>query len=771
MNALANAISVVADRIVARNDLYVGKSSISIDSITADCLRCLAAASGRRARIVVFYPQLIAQVIVLAALECLYQTNYVRSSLRHKVVVVTDFASQARDYYNSLQLDGSPLWTIFGSASDSEAIAAKKRERKRNVDSRLVIANLHKVLHFSDFRQYGAMIIGVNTTWGLGKVSAAITVGQKFFIPTIVAFEPWRHVRKARQYGQLQFQPYGWTREEVQSAVSKQSSSLVITDGSKEYLEDLPRAHIEILPHDWSSDYFQKLSASTHHLFTTESTRPYAGLIHGLFRDLLRLAAPVDLYDLECTGSFYRVPIADRIKRLSGINAEVPADQPTAQIAELGLVLKELSAKLQKDGNSKYDAMLRYLRAALVRQERTALLFSSVQERDAFEQSLARLTEPIPLDLLSRLGVSIASQDALPQVDLIHGKYSAVLSTFPSLVRADSVADWIGNWCNQAVLVLRKQEGEAYEFYLKDADNIRTSLFSRERRDDLVSGIINGRSSPSVSIPYTSPIELEEPMRSDVPSVSHRELLDILLEFEETGEIPSHRETGFTVPNIIATKPGLLIHLSEGGVLALQKRKYVYTSLDAGRVKPVRAEKLKPGDVLILVDMAVKKSLNELILDRASKYKKYRFLREMVKKWYRAFREGLSSSGDSPRVALKKLQEAGSNIKTTSGLYFWRIGLVIGPRDFEDIKRIGKIYDKPELQESYMPIVKAITDFRRLRFSILRELKLSLLSGEQEGIRRIGLDPGDFADAIEFRTTANITVSETMLCFPGSFFG
>src|SRR5438132_10081963 len=117
----------MADRIAASGHLRTGSSSITFDSITVESLRLISLIAGRVAKLVIFYPSSIVRLSVLAALECLYQSNYIVASNTKKVLLMTDYTSQAKAFYRELHVGDCPISGIFGSLSGS--LRSKKSSR------------------------------------------------------------------------------------------------------------------------------------------------------------------------------------------------------------------------------------------------------------------------------------------------------------------------------------------------------------------------------------------------------------------------------------------------------------------------------------------------------------------------------------------------------------------------------------------------------------------------------------------------------------------
>ncbi len=717
----------------------------------------------------IFYPFSLVEMLVLAALECLYQSNYKKDCTRHGALIVTNSKQRILEYYLGLSLAHSPLWRLFGKADGIKQPVRKQHAKSRmrlTFEKKLEVVSPGRLSHVDDLEKFSVIILGVRTTWGLGKVSETMSYARRGEIPTLLVFEPWYQIRKARLYNELLFHIYGWSSAELNDLNPKLSGRNHVVLQSPDSVpssEEMPKTNIEVLPRDSCSDLFESLTPLVHSLFSSESTRGYAGTVYGISRDLLRLAVPLKAYDFECLGSFFKSPIADRVKRLKEQIDQIPEEQATGSLRKARLLLSDLCDRFGTGGNQKYEVMLQRLRGSLATRTPAALIFSNVQERTAFEKSLSALETPIPLDLPSQLGVQIGSFDSLPRVPAAAEKKlkGAIFSTYPPLGRTNQVVDWLVAHCETSTVILRKPEAEAFRFFEKDAENLRIFLFSPVAKDKTLTDLALGKPATRLAIPRTGAVEVQEPLIDTAPSYSHKDLLKLLIEFDETGTIATAPQHPATVAKESSTTlPGLLVHFAEGGTLALKRSKYVYKYMEAGKVKPVRSERLKPGDVIVLVDMSVNKSLNELFLEKASNYPKFRFLEELVRKWIRALRQGMAESGDTPRKMLLKLGARGSSIRTSTAIYFWRNGLVVGPHDFEDIKRIAQIYSKPELEENFEGITRAIREFRHLRIEVLHSLKQSLILGEKSTLERIGMDIEEFADAIAFMTVSSVVPSD-----------
>jgi hypothetical protein len=754
--------SCLGDNLARHGSLKLGAVSVHLDPITADALRLFASMSGRTGHVALFYPYSRVQLQILAALEFLYQSNYVKNFRRQKVLVISDDAGRAESYYLSLRVGDVPISDFFGLSHGGKIghQHEENRSRRSQPEDKLFITSSRRRAHLDwiSVLSFGAVVMSMETGWNMAPVIAAAKIVQTNGILDLVVIEPWGHVRKARNYNDLRFHTYGWTKNDLMRSSSSESFPNYVEWGSLE--SELPheiRIERLVLPRDWSTPYFEDLQALVPRLFQFSSFAP-TGTIYGLYRDCLKLAVPLKLYDNECMGSFYRPPMTERLNLLSDQIGSIPSELSSADYRKAELTLRELVNGLALQSNQKFAIIMREFRASVAGQRPSAFILSNSQERYAFERTLSQLDNPITQEVIDQIGIIIGSFDALPKMPERGSLQETTFSTYPPLKRVEDVSDWLSAHCPKARVVLRRQEAESLELYCQDSENLRNFLFSPQRRLLVLDELVSGKPCEPIVMPRTDRVEIKEPLQEEIPKgPTEKDLLRILLDFEEHGTLPKHQSyehsSGIVQPE---TRQGLLIQLSDGRTIALQQSKYINVYTEEGKAKVIRADKLQPGYMIILVNQSTKHSLNELILERASAYPKYRILDKSVRKWIKTLREGMANANDTPTTLLRKLRNLGSSITTPVAVYFWRRGLIIGPKDFQDIQRIATIYRSRELEEDLSGVTRAITDFRHLKRQILYSVKQSLFSMEPSKFERFQVDMSDFTDAIEIVTIRSI---------------
>lgn len=139
-----------------------------------------------------------------------------------------------------------------------------------------------------------------------------------------------------------------------------------------------------------------------------------------------------------------------------------------------------------------------------------------------------------------------------------------------------------------------------------------------------------------------------------------------------------------------------------------------------------KALSLKKNDVIVAINRQEKKDLTTTILEMVDTHPSMNKINVMVKSWVYYLRKGMKSQDDNIDSLLSKLVERGTKITSGGTVYFWEKGYVIGPRNPEDIKRIGEIYNSKFLIQNYKEIYAAIRRLRGIHQSLLRRLSKAI---------------------------------------------
>jgi len=177
------------------------------------------------------------------------------------------------------------------------------------------------------------------------------------------------------------------------------------------------------------------------------------------------------------------------------------------------------------------------------------------------------------------------------------------------------------------------------------------------------------------------------------------------------------------------------------------------------------AEKLTAGDELLLFDGEVRKDLLGKVLEVAEDIPQLAAPAAWVDYWRDALRRAYEAFGSYEGLRAE-LERHGCS-KQAQTVRLWVRGVVIGPEDPEDIRRLGEsIVDRP-LIANYRQITDAMRSLRsahqqlgRRLGSLMRDVGVAAATGmvaDDEIIdEKTGLTASDFRDSIEIRKITSV---------------
>lgn len=771
--------SFVASQISGLN--YEGRQ-VKLHTLARETLGMCGLASGRQGptRLAIFYPSNPVDILPLSAIEVLYNRCYgPRRTTRTRVLLVaTEGAQRLRKQYQNLSLGNMPLsGGLFGLATVGRQRQIKSQmhlsRRRETIEDKLLISSRELLPDKSEGNSIGCVIMSPPGPFGFFRVKHVNDWAIESGVPCMIVFDYLSSIRNLEHYLELGFLPYGWKSDELTTILAgdferetRNGSAYVTPVSSLKSVSSLQSAkNIEVIPGREVGGIFDEIRAILNQHVWSESPWDWStrATIKRVLRDFERLVAPLRLYNSECYGSFWVKPLNEMVQGLSEVAGRLNELQNVAEVRKAVLHFKALVSLLQTGTNPKFQAALEKLKEAIVSHERLLLVFASQPNQRAFEVALTRLQRPIDHEVLQKARIGLESFDSLLRPSFNCSFDKCIFTTYPPLKRGNEVYARMKSSAPGVTLLLYRQEAEDIQLYEERAKAFQDCYFSLDVRRKVLEAIRTGK---KIDYPVVRPVITAPVIEPAAPKSVTREvdLVAALTEFELLDDFNPEvmlspvKPTPDSYGRLVL--PGVLLHFLEGGMLALRPGRHVNTYAEGGRVTFKQVDALKPGDTLILVNQSARRSLNELLLERAAKYPKFRLLEQLVRIWIRSLREGMRQSGDRPPQTLQKLRQRGSKIETPMAVRIWTLGLVIGPRDPQDIVRIAEIYSRRELSNKFKPVCKAIQEFRHLRRVLLKGLKEQIMLGADESMAKLGIPIDDFRDAIDFFTVAKIERKE-----------
>ncbi|RMH81745.1 MAG: hypothetical protein D6681_17730, partial [Calditrichaeota bacterium] len=213
--------------------------------------------------------------------------------------------------------------------------------------------------------------------------------------------------------------------------------------------------------------------------------------------------------------------------------------------------------------------------------------------------------------------------------------------------------------------------------------------------------------------------------------------------------------------------PALRVEFADGFCYAEPDSQMTVLLSATGRTDDRRTDGLRPEDIVIFVDGDQRRRLYDTILERIEHHPAMGSTYILVRYWQQAVREGFFRSGMTYDEFLRRLQERGSKVETSAAIYFWVQGWVLGPRDGEDIRRIGEVLNDQTLVQEWKAINRAVRRVRGLHFSLARKLNRIIvqagLKGQHPGAadecidQELNLYLDDFRDSVTVHRVVTIS--------------
>lgn len=237
------------------------------------------------------------------------------------------------------------------------------------------------------------------------------------------------------------------------------------------------------------------------------------------------------------------------------------------------------------------------------------------------------------------------------------------------------------------------------------------------------------------------------------------------LRIEDDADIST--DAGLRESNDIGITKALMVDLSDGiGFFDPDLR---VSRIREGEEREVAVKSLQHGDILVLVDHGVRTNLFNMIISKLEEVPEFVGIVGLVREW-QANAARACQTNDSTLInrdqscyemILKAMRARGSSIRTTLTIRNWIHGIVHGPRDPMDIKRLGEVIDNDYLLCRWEAIGKALDTIRNHRKKIGRMLARAIgtVSFDRDAYfdRRLGIHLSELAEAVTYHEVLEIS--------------
>lgn len=718
---------------------------------------------------VFFYQNPSFDSILPAALELLYEaTGKLGEGKEQEKVLVyggTEHGNLTeayeKTYFGSAlfcnELFGYGKLNSDGEISGEKQTYQKGKRTKKTAEDHLIFSHTYKAFPSETIaRQINSIIIKPPSKlkyW----ISEINERADKYDIPNVVVFDPYPSANKIRYYQGLGFQVYGWGRAEMREMTGGGSGDLPLSDtkGMKLFSAERNYTSKEVREPELGKLY-KKLQNNLEEARRYSDTEIYGrsklNTILKLSRQLSSLSAPLTEYDKE----YLRSPLSRNIDNFEKRIKEDIGEGATAEVFEAAHLLREIKDRVQ-ESNPKYNSLVKEVSTCVSNDERSLILMPSNNEIRAFKRSVRNSRNPIDLE-----GSLVNFASFKTDIDFLIDRnfHNVILSTYPFLKNSYLVSDYISS---DTKVLMYPWEKKDYEHFQRLYSSIEDRFFSKEHRERVKDRLSRGKGAEKLEIPK---VHKEDFIPSEtVEEQEESKSLETLIRAERSMDVSQESFIGENETGVEENEEGevdeaIKMFLESDRELYVRPNRDLQVLEASDNVVNKPAVEVDIGDTLVLVESSAAMNLNDLIRNKAENIPELRVYDEMARLWREELQRAVEKNNDSEEEVLEKLNQEGSSISSEATIRAWLNNRVIGPRDLEDIVRIGKAYDIEDLQESSQQIARAVRKVRRIRSMILRKAKNALVTDDEIMIDELedelNIDIEEFTRALEFERVNDV---------------
>lgn len=786
---------------------YSGQS-IYLHSVNIQSLLFFKSALVKNQPGVLVYPSSRKTITPLLALEALYYRLHENKlpSGRNRLVIFSsrvELRRELRDHFTSFKAGGMPLY--LNSFPIGRATANGKIEKivSKTAEPRLIISPGIAALPKDDVAQniFGVIL---EATPDVKEDQAEQILRWISFhkIPFIFIVSSDPPTELARKLIDKKFVYWGWNTESLAEDCEKDELNLETgvfnVDqpfcknykeirnkglGVKKIIIPVKEQNLNQILINLRKDYQElaRASDSMNCASGTEVANRYLGCIYALEE----LTSPLAYAEIELGRRWGTIPVNRRISALRNNCESIRGEEPlfSSFAIRSSNNLLEAYRYMADKKTGKHPIIIQIIKEALAN-GKSVLFMSKNDAHNEALKSYLEIEKGMDINQLKQQRIDFVSVNALyrssSDVNIVD---TCILYGCPRYYQRDVLsyakAKSIG-------IIAYESEIPAIKYIQNETDKVQ-NLFSDICKTDIAERLIGVRYArktqkikPEVKKSETE-LVIIDPQDAEMGDFTPKEIfsdflsLDWRIDTEYANEAEArsadHR-LGKECSEIITAAQ---ISLPGNRYIKIHAEKLVQIYDESTeKIKDRLARNLKKGDLLILIENSTRKSLAESVIGKVESHPAMMEVVVYQKAWIHYLKQGLEESGDTFMDVIRKLQEHGArNPSTPAAIFHWVNGAIIGPKDLENIRRIGIIYDKPFLVAKFKEIANAVQRLRSIHRSLAVRLnKLIPQAGIEADRNDIGntvideeldLYLEDFANIVSIERVESVEIVSNVL--------
>ncbi|MFW6383603.1 MAG: DrmE family protein [Nanoarchaeota archaeon] len=441
-----------------------------------------------------------------------------------------------------------------------------------------------------------------------------------------------------------------------------------------------------------------------------------------------RILCSWDLAETECANTFLGMPFSRRFERMNKFVDKMSEDEPViaSSVSKALTLLEALGNEAEKlDTLPKTEKVLEKVKNA-VDSHKTVLVVT-------YSQPFKRATQKYLTSMLNK-EISYCGVDVVSIDDPVPGEsydYCIIFGQTPY-----TKMHVLKTTCAKNVIILcYPSEEKILSMQINRELKGTNKIANKELRKSTLNHLF-----PKLSKEHVEMLSGSDSGTPSIKSNFNEDEKDSLFArmFEEEKELEEDEMYGVDDDTDDEEREENQIYLPSTEFIFKDGHK-LYVKIDkpvpvlrADKLEYREANKVKTGDVIVLIDMDARKKLADTIFKQANSHPKFAYMKALLDAWQRVLKDGMKKNNYNCRNVLELMKNKGSKISTPAAVYFWKMGWVIGPTDKKDILRIGEIFNEPTLIQNYQEIHAAARRVRGIHIKIVKTLNRLILEKQSK---------------------------------------
>jgi len=779
-------------------------------TVDRSLLRVTNKAIKNNKKIVINYPLHRCDLLVPLTIEACYSLI---NGKRKKVLLITK-KLEVREFYNNIfQAGGKISKFLFpiGMVSRKGEIkpiydtirGLSKRDKEYIKDSTVFLSSSLKYLP-TDTSDLGTVIIDVDKSYEPEAIDYMLQWADEHNIKSILFVTSESATDNINHFNSLGIPIWGWTPSMLKKEFELEDIGVKspeapfyrsamevrrITNGLKreaiqvetpERFKNMLYEAYKFYRECWKVFHVKKIPLLKEALFT------YSRAI----KVIERIAAPIRIVEEEEETSWGVLSLTKRVEKLKAIQEKLFEDEKVAAnlLSNAASNIERIKDWLADNENPKYRQIKSIIDTS--KGKKVCFVFFRTCDKNAFIEAI-KFDLKLDEQQLSERGIHFATHTD------IHTIYDSLDSIFIS-----------GAVPQYAKFLLRSAQAEKINFLIYptelvvlereiEVDNeVWNNEFSLNERSYAIENLINVE--PKIikqrihkQYENAQPPELQARIIKELERDAQKEKIgdepltdffseimpkkgdseDFQVDVEETDE---DFGIDYESDEAILSEDGVEINAiridfddGESIVVSESKRLPIFIEFK-DQIAYKETSKLTKKEIVIIINKGTKETLAQSIFKVLHSLPSMKRTVVYAQSWSLMLRKEMKKHNMDSWAVVSKMQEHGTKIREPLTVTHWVLGETIGPRDKQDILRLGKIFQNEFLINNFSQISEAVTTLRGIHHKLVRKLKMLIPKAGMKAMRgesiddemispELGLHVEDFYDAISLKRIVSTT--------------